>query len=296
VSITMGGVIGSVTCVIGAAVARLEGRDGNKSKGRVGEAPVPDVCVRDFDGNIISLDSLHIEERIGDGGFCTIHRARYKRDNHTLVAVKILKEQHSESAKILHSFAKEICIHSQVRHPHVLFVFGGSVKPGKMCLVTELMETSLRTAMDVQPVAFTPQIEVDIARTIALGLNHLHSLKILHRDVKSANVLLDSKWLPKLADFGLARIKEASADSMTMGIGTPAYMAPEMFTSSKYTSAVDWFAFGMVIWELITKDHPFKRRPFYEYLRHGHRKAETSRDPTPRTGRTCRPHARPVEP
>ena len=220
--------------------------------------------MKDVSGEVISVDDLILGDRIGDGGFCTIYRAKYRRDERTTVAVKMLKEQHSNSKKLLQKFAKEIVLHSQIRHPHVLLVFGGCTIPTKLCLVTELMELSVRDAMDTQPAAFTPQTEIDIARTVALGLNHLHSLKILHRDVKSANTLLDQHWSPKIADFGLARIKEADTASMTLGIGTPAYMAPEMFMSSKYTLAVDWFAFGILLWELVTKDHPCKDVKYME--------------------------------
>ena len=133
----------------------------------------------------ISLEELTMKERIGEGGFSTVHKAVLK--NRATVAVKILKQQ-GPSEKTLESFAKEIWMHSQIRHPHVLQFFGGCTEVPKLCLVTEYMFCSLQTALDHDPGAFHPQAEVEIATCVALGLNHLHILNIMHRDLKASNV------------------------------------------------------------------------------------------------------------
>ena len=143
------------------------------------------------------------------------------KTNQSTVAVKILKQQ-SPSKKTLESFAKEIWMHSQIRHPHVLQFFGGCTVVPKLCLVSEYMFCSLQHALDHDPGAFHPQSEVEIATSIALGLNHLHILNIMHRDLKASNVLLDKNYCnPKIADFGLARIRqEAESGSSACQGGT----------------------------------------------------------------------------
>ena len=216
----------------------------------------------------ISLDDLKFLERIGEGGFSVVHKAKSKT-NQSTVAVKILKQQ-SPSEKTLESFAKEIWMHSQIRHPHVLQFFGGCTVVPKLCLVSEYMFCSLQHALDHDPGAFHPQSEVEIATSIALGLNHLHILNIMHRDLKASNVLLDKNYCnPKIADFGLARIRqEAESGSLTRGVGSPFAMAPEVFTSSDYAKPVDWYAFGVLIWQLMTKEHPYKGMKYVEIVNH----------------------------
>ena len=206
---------------------------------------------------VISIDDLEILEAIGEGGFCRVHKARFVQDRST-VAVKKLKGMNSPSENTLQSFKKEIALHSKIRHPHVIQFFGGCTKPPDLCLVTEFMFCSLQHALDNDPAAFHPQFEVETALCIALGLNHLHCLNVIHRDLKASNVLVDRNYCnPKIADFGLARVKLAIEESMTKGVGSPFAMAPEVFTSSSYTQAVDWYAFGILLWQLVTKKHPY---------------------------------------
>ena len=214
----------------------------------------------------ISLEDLTMKERIGEGGFSTVHKAVLKK-NRATVAVKILKQQ-GPSEKTLESFAKEIWMHSQIRHPHVLQFFGGCTEVPKLCLVTEYMFCSLQTALDHDPGAFHPQAEVEIATCVALGLNHLHILNIMHRDLKASNVLLDKNYCnPKICDFGLAKMKKET-ETLTRGVGSPFAMAPEVFTSSRYDKPVDWYAFGVLVWQLVTKKHPYKGMKYNEVVNH----------------------------
>ena len=206
---------------------------------------------------VIAMEDLEILEAIGEGGFCRVHKARFVKDRST-VAVKKLKGMDRPSEATLNSFKKEIALHSKIRHPHVIQFFGGCTKPPDLCLVTEFMFCSLQHALDNDPAAFHPQFEVETALCIALGLNHLHCLNVIHRDLKASNILVDRNYCnPKICDFGLARVKMAINESMTKGVGSPFAMAPEVFTSSTYTQAVDWYAFGIMLWQLVTKKHPY---------------------------------------
>ena len=130
------------------------------------------------------------------------------------------------------------------------------------------MFCSLQTALDHDPNAFHPQAEVEIATCVALGLNHLHILNIMHRDLKASNVLLDKNYCnPKICDFGLAKMKKET-ETLTRGVGSPFAMAPEVFTSSRYDKPVDWYAFGVLLWQLVTKKHPYKGMKYAEVVNH----------------------------
>jgi len=88
-----------------------------------------------------------------------------------------------------------------------------------------------------------------IVEDIALGMNYLHSRKVLHCDLKSSNVLIDSNWNVKLCDFGLSRIRSKLDKTTLIGrVGTPHWMAPEILRGNKYEEYSDVYSFGMILW------------------------------------------------
>lgn len=96
------------------------------------------------------------------------------------------------------------------------------------------------------------------ARDTALGMNYLHSFQppILHRDLKSPNLLIDTSYALKISDFGLARVR-AHFQTMTGNCGTTQWMAPEVLAAEKYTEKADVFSYGVVVWETITRECPY---------------------------------------
>lgn len=96
-----------------------------------------------------------------------------------------------------------------------------------------------------------------IALGIAQGMNYLHSfpIPVLHRDLKSLNILIDDALVPKIADFGWTRLK---SKKMTKKIGTFQWMAPEVLTTQDYTEKADVFSFGIILWEIASRKPPYK--------------------------------------
>jgi serine/threonine protein kinase len=112
------------------------------------------------------------------------------------------------------------------------------------------------------PEGFGPTQKSCIAFGIALGMAYLHGLNIIHRDLKPSHILLDEDYRPRIAGFGSATsITLESAFAMQMGVGTPAYMAPEMdseeWGQDDISGAADVFSFGMILWELASEKTPF---------------------------------------
>lgn len=132
-------------------------------------------------------------------------------------------------------------------------------KPPNLAIVTEhLCNGSLFNLLHMSKMEVKPQMKVDWAREIASTLQYLHLSQIVHKDIKSHNMLLDENLKVKICDFGLAREEsELNKGTMKWG-GTPAYMAPEIFQKKSYDRKVDVFAYGTLLWEIFARKVPFE--------------------------------------
>lgn len=126
-------------------------------------------------------------------------------------------------------------------------------------IVTELTTRgSLRDLLDDKKVTLSFKRKIKMAKDAALGCNYLHCSKppIVHRDLKTSNILVDANYTVKVADFGLSTVKGAKADLKRAG--TPLWMAPEVLSESPYDESCDLYSFGIVLWELVTGKIPFE--------------------------------------
>ncbi|KAF0698545.1 Aste57867_10844 [Aphanomyces stellatus] len=178
----------------------------------------------------------------------------------TVVAVKKLLPTRSSSPVAVRTFVAEILLMAKLESQFIVSFIGVSwYRRTEMMLVLEYMnQGDLRTMLEqTTPETFPLDAKLNCARSVAEGLVYLHTLdnSIIHRDVKSRNVLLDSHKGTKLTDFGVSR--EESSETMTIGIGTYRWMAPEILTDSYYTQAADIYSFGVILAELDTHLLPY---------------------------------------
>lgn len=120
---------------------------------------------------------------------------------------------------------------------------------------------SLYSVIHNAGVAFDCELVKRIMLDAARGMNYLHHCSpiILHRDLKSHNLLLDENWKCKVCDFGLSRILDSSADVNTLtACGTPCWAAPEVLRGQRYTEKADVYSFGVVLWECFAREVPYK--------------------------------------
>ncbi len=148
-----------------------------------------------------------------------------------------------------------------LRHPNIVTFIGFSTNKSNFYLITEYMEKkSLKSILDLKNEDFTLKEKVLICLDISIGLYYLHSRnpKVLHRDLKSANCLVDKYNRVKLCDFGLSKIYENS-NHQTNSISTYFWMAPEYLQYGKFNEKSDIYSLGILFWEIFMKDSlPYK--------------------------------------
>lgn len=201
----------------------------------------------------INYSDLQLDRKISEGGYGIVYRGRWK---HTTVAIKEIKREIIEQDK-LEEFKNECAVMEVIRHPNVVLFLGACTKQPNLCIILEFCSRgSLWSLLHDLQIKMNWEYRKKFAMDIAKGVYYLHTNKqpILHRDLKSLNVLLDQALNCKLADFGWTRIL---GKVMTSKIGTYQWMAPEVINGFKYTEKADVFSFGVILWELATRKPPY---------------------------------------
>eukprot|EP01083_Nonionella_stella_P241375 842968_1 len=208
----------------------------------------------------LAWEDLEVGERIGIGGFAEVFRGKWLGAD---VAVKKLINQR-QTEETLEEFRSEVDIMRRLQHPNVTMFMGACTIPPNMCLVTELLEMSLFDLLHNTSIPLSWRIKFKIAIGTAQGLDFLHLCEppILHRDLKSANILLDRHFDPRLADFGLSREKVMT--TMTAQTGTFQWMSPEVIAGKHYTEKADVFSFGIILWELCCRKIPYEGKTGFQ--------------------------------
>jgi serine/threonine protein kinase/Tol biopolymer transport system component len=197
---------------------------------------------------------------IGAGGMGEVYRARDSR-LHRDVAIKILPHAMTSDRGRLSSFEREAQILAALNHPHIAQVYGLEESTGTPALVMELVEGPTLE----QLIAGRTEKRIGLARVLAIarqiadGLDAAHEKGIVHSDLKPGNVALTPAGDVKILDFGIARnVAEAVLEpgATLAGAGTPAYMSPEQANGSPVDKRTDIWAFGCVLYELLTGRRP----------------------------------------
>ena len=204
---------------------------------------------------IISREELGItEEEVGRGGWAVIKVAVFRG---TRVAAKCFYQDILVSHYNRQLFNREMNIAARLRHPNLVQFIGASFD-GEPIIVTELMSTSLRKVLERGPIE--PVQIKSISLDILQALNYLHLMQpqpIIHRDISSANVLLDplpdNCWRAKVSDYGSVNLLQ---HVQTVGPGSPTYAAPEASTPALQSPKMDIFSFGILLIEMLTDQFP----------------------------------------
>ncbi|KAF3325211.1 serine/threonine-protein kinase HT1-like protein [Carex littledalei] len=231
------------------------------------------------------IDPLKLEIRyvIAHGTYGTVYRGTYDgRD----VAVKILDwgedgyATEAETVALRASFKQEVAVWHKLDHPNVTKFVGASMGTTDLrlpensstgtgrrtnlparacCVVVEYLQggTLKQYLIKNRRRKLAYKVVVQLALDLSRGLCYLHSRKIVHRDVKSENMLLDTQRNLKIADFGVARVEAQNPKDMTGATGTLGYMAPEVLEGKPYNRKCDVYSFGICLWEIYCCDMPY---------------------------------------
>jgi hypothetical protein len=250
----------------------------------------------------IRPSELVMQDDIAAGSFGKVVQALW---NDIPVAVKCLSGvSTSLDDAAVADFERECAFMKSVRHANIILFYGaGRLKNGTPFLVLELSERgSLRIMLEkagAEMIAWERKLV--FARDTALGMQHLHSLGCIHRDLKSGNLLVTQNYHIKVADFGTSKLAASlkanpigqdqdgnGTKTMTKMVGTPLWMAPELLEGKrKYDNKVDVYAYGIVLFEILTQALPWSEIPQRRFIDHLTEAVLSGKRPTVPEGLVC---------
>ncbi|KAL8150459.1 hypothetical protein V2J09_020267 [Rumex salicifolius] len=213
----------------------------------------------------IRWEDLKLGEEVGKGSYGVVYRGIW---NGSDVAIKVFFGS-DYNEEILLDHRKEIDIMKRLRHPNVLLYMGACYSQERLAIVTEyLPRGSLFKTLHKSVQSLDIRRRLRMALDVARGMNYLHRRNppIVHRDLKSSNLLVDKNWTVKVGDFGLSRLKHATLLSAKSALGTPQWMAPEILRNEPSNEKSDVFSFGVVLWELVTVSIPWNNLNFVQVV------------------------------
>lgn len=217
---------------------------------------------RNIEQNTFTIDfnEISLGNEIGHGSYGVVMKGKWRGQQ---VAVKKLLRGKVKQ-EILTEFYNEVQIMCNLRCPNLILFMGACFKPPNLCIITELMPRNLFQVLHDSRITLTGRMRLRWARDIALGMNYLHKLNIIHRDLKSNNLLVDNSWNVKITDFGFARVKSTN-QTMTK-CGTVNWIAPEIAEGKTYTEKSDVYSYAITLYEILTRKVPFGNENANEVL------------------------------
>ena len=199
-----------------------------------------------------SIENYVRLEKIGTGTYGVVYKAQDLRTNKLVALKKILLDVEPEG--IPSTAIREICILRELEHPHIVVLADVIATDQDLYLIFEYLNNDLKQFLDATSQPLAPRDLQRLLQQMLQAVAYLHANRVLHRDLKPQNILVDTVGNCKLADFGLARIYQFPLRPYTHEVVTLWYRAPEILLGVlEYTPAVDMWSLGMIFAELVLK-------------------------------------------
>ncbi|XP_056164602.1 G-type lectin S-receptor-like serine/threonine-protein kinase At1g61370 [Syzygium oleosum] len=232
----------------------LDSVDAPENLGELKQDDSPDLTLFSFDSILLATNKFSMTSKLGQGGFGPVYKGKL---NGGMVAVKRLS---SSSAQGVEEFKNEIVLISKLQHRNLVKLLGCCIEGEEKILVYEYLSNK---SLDTFLFDSRKKAELDwgkrfqIIQGIARGLLYLHRdscLRVIHRDLKVSNILLDEKMNPKISDFGLARMFEGTQVLVNTQkiVGTLGYIAPEYAMGGMFSERSDIYSFGVLLLEIVS--------------------------------------------
>lgn len=200
-----------------------------------------------------SLSDFSLIQTLGTGSFGRVHLVRSVH-NGRYYAMKVFRKSHVVKAKQIEHTNDERKILALCRHPFITRMWGTFQDCKSIFIIMDYIEGGELFSLLRKSKVFPNQVAKFYAAEVLLALEYLHSRGIVYRDLKPENILLSRSGHIKLADFGFAKQVETVTYTLC---GTPDYIAPEIIAVQPYNKAVDWWSFGILIYEMLAGTTPF---------------------------------------
>ncbi|XP_040971413.1 G-type lectin S-receptor-like serine/threonine-protein kinase At1g11410 [Gossypium hirsutum] len=239
----------------GSTQQDLEEQEDNNERGK-GDLEVP---LFDFQTISIATNNFSLQNKLGQGGFGAVYKGIL--ENGQEIAVKRLSKK---SGQGIDEFKNEVLCISKLQHRNLVKLLGCCIEPHERLVIYEFMPNKSLDSFifdEKQRILLDWPKRFQIINGIARGLLYLHQdsrLRIIHRDLKASNILLNYEMTPKISDFGLARSfgEDEIEANTTRVVGTYGYMSPEYAIDGLFSIKSDVFSFGVLVLEQCPKDRP----------------------------------------
>jgi tRNA A-37 threonylcarbamoyl transferase component Bud32 len=212
-------------------------------------------------------DRYEIIEQVGSGGMGVVFKARDKHLGR-VIALKRLPENLREHPTAVKFFEREARSAAALNHPNIVTIFDAGQENGQYFITMELLEGTPLDVILKAKGALPALVVAQLGVQIATGLHFAHRNKIIHRDIKTANLFLTRDKIVKIMDFGLAKMVEEVRKGATVIGGTPYYMAPEQAGGENVDHRADLYALGITLYQLCTGHLPFTNGDISYHHRH----------------------------
>ncbi len=220
---------------------------------RVAKATSPDALT-----NTLLAGQYRILSRLGAGGMATVYEGVLERDPTQSVAIKIMQPELAESKEFRARFQREFRLAARLVHPSIVKVIESGDQDGLYYIVMEFVAgRTLKTVLEERPARPLSET-LALFRPILDAVHYAHQQQVVHRDLKTENVMVLASGKVKVMDFGLARTYDGTKITQTgTAMGTPAYMAPEQIMTGLTDARSDQYSLGVMLFEMVTDRKPF---------------------------------------